>query len=238
MPKNVLSDDNGGIEQRKEPMSTMQNTDTVKPNPDPSVLTTESLQREVQTLEAADRRISQDYKDALELRSAQFSKDIESLNDKINTVGKQNRRIVKLEMKILHEKFKGQNAIFALMEDQRKERKEDDRRALDAALAAAEKARVADTEASDRANTKTELSTGEQLKQQGATAATAATGIVTLFNGLQTRVEKIENIKTGQNEQKQSMAAMWAIMGVMGFLTFGFITTVLAVVTFFIVKKP
>ena len=206
--------------------------------PDPTVLTTEALQREVKSLEDTDTRLQNEFRESMKSRRSAQRREVDGLKKSISGIRKADRRLLSAKMDVIHERFKSEARIQNLIEDQRKERKEDDRRALDAALAAAEKARVADTEASDRANTKTELSTAEQLKQQNSTTNQANANVVTLLNALQTRVEKIENIKQGGVEAKTGNSQQWLIAGIMGSLTFGFISTLIAVVTFVVTRKP
>ena len=205
--------------------------------PDPTVLTTEALQREVRSLESVDEQMRQEFKDAMRVRRQAQRRETDELKHSISGIRKADRRLLNAKMAVIHERFKSEARIQTLIEDQRKERKEDDRRALDAALAAAEKARVADTEASDRANTKTELSTAEQLKQQNSTSNQANANVVTLLNSLQTRVEKIENIKQSVVEAKSGNSQQWLIAGIMGSLLFGLIGTIIAIVTFVVTHK-
>ena len=207
------------------------------PLPDPTVLTTEALQREVKSLEETDKRLEQEFREAMDVRREAQRRDVDNLLSSVRGNRKADRRLIKAQLAVIHERFKSESRIQNLIEDQRKERKEDDRRALDAALAAAEKARVADTEASDRANTKTELSTAEQLKQQNSTTNQANANVVTLLNALQTRVEKIENIKQGGTEARTTTGQTWLIAGIIASMAFGFLGTVAAVVTLFLTRK-
>ena len=205
--------------------------------PDPSVLSTEALQREVKSLEDSDTRLSQEFENAIQIRRNASQRDIANLKSMMHSTRKADRRLNDAQMQVIHEKFSSEQRIQNLIEDQRKERKEDDRRALDAALAAAEKARVADTEASDRANMKTELSTAEQLKQQNSTSNQANANVVTLLNSLQTRVEKIENIKVGGRdavtERRASNGAIIATIVGVGGLMFGMVSVTIAAIVFF-----
>lgn len=207
------------------------------PVPDPTILTTEALQREVRSLEDMDERLRREHKEGIRQMRDMHDKDTDAIRQQIRGGRRAERRLLTAKMDLINEKFSSQERVMNLIEEQRKERKEDDRRALDAALAAAEKARVADTEASDRANTKTELSTAEQLKQQNSTTNQANANVVTLLNALQTRVEKIENAKQGNVDQRQSSSQAWMVVGVIGSLIFGFLGVATAIVTILIVNK-
>lgn len=175
-------------------------TPETRPNPDPTVLTRDEIT-------ASEAGIQREFA----LRQATRERESKALHDEYTSGRVADRELFEAKLETLREKFNSQDRILALMEEQRKERKEDDRRALEAALAAAEKARVATTEAGDKAITKTELSTAEQLKQQGLTAAQASAGLVALINTLTTRVERIENVKTGSTEGTDAAAAAAAI---------------------------
>jgi len=217
----------------------------IKPMPDPTVLTTEALQREVRSLEESDVRLRQEFHDMVTIRRDAQRRDTDELRGQMRGARKADRRLINAQLAVIHERFKSEQRIGNLIEDQRKERKEDDRRALDAALAAAEKARVADTEASDRANTKTELSTAEQLKQQNSTTNQANANVVTLLNALQTRVEKIENIKQGGQEivaAKQASSSnmgLWTGVAIAAFVGFnGLILTIVGIGITYMLTKP
>jgi hypothetical protein len=179
-----------------------QGDQVVKPTPDPTSLTVDAVRREVSKLEESAKERATWFERELGLRQTSRENEIAELKHRMDRARKSDRKLIKAQLNIVHERYLGQERILNLIEEQRKERKEDDRRALDAALAAAEKARVADTEASDRANTKTELSTAEQLKQQNATSVQANAGTIALLNTLQTRVERIENVKQGNAEER------------------------------------
>lgn len=216
-------------------------SNTIKPTPDPTVLTTAALQREVNAATQVDEIRQEALDRELALRQQAREREVSELKSSFTSGRKSDWRLFKAELKVLHEKFKSQDRVLNLMEEQRKERKEDDRRALDAALAAAEKARVADTEASDRANTKTELSTAEQLKQQNTTSQQANANTITLLNTLQTRVERIENIKQGAQEvtteKRANTGLIWAVVGVGASLFFGFNTLLIGAITIFMMTR-
>lgn len=211
---------------------------------DPSVLTTEALQREVQRLEENDAILRNEFQEAMKARRDVERRDVDELRDRMSGSRKADRRLVAAQLDLVHERFKAENRIQNLIEDQRKERKEDDRRALDAALAAAEKARVADTLTTERANTKTELNTAEQLKLQQVTANTGLQGAVAQFNTLQTRVERIENVKQGASEQTtenrahSSNTALWVGLAVAAFVGFnGLVLTALGIAVTFVLTR-
>lgn len=220
------------------------NETIVKPTPDPTVLTTEASDRAKAAADHVEELRQAALERELSLRQESREREISDLKHRFSSGRKSDWRLFKAEMKVLEEKFKSQDRILQLMEDQRKERKEDDRISLSAALAAAEKARVADTEASDKANTKTELSTAEQLKQQNTTSSQANSNTVAAVNALTTRVERIENLKQGASEQTTERRAnsgswgLWVGIAVAAFVGFnGLLLTAVGIVATYMLTR-
>lgn len=194
------------------------------PKPDPTVLTTEALLREINTLRTLiDQRINateslfetkivagregglalRDYftqevaglrnfhlTDIAGLRSV-FHSEIEALKQDIQAMGH-----------LRDEKLVTVQTQFDLIERQRVENKADTKAAVDAALAAAKEAVKEQTTASDRAITKSETATSEQLKQMNVTFTTSIQGIMQPIADLKDRVTALESIRLGSNERR------------------------------------
>jgi uncharacterized phage infection (PIP) family protein YhgE len=97
---------------------------------------------------------------------------------------------------LTNEKFRAVEQFLAKVEEQRVEQKLDTSRAVDAALAAQEKA-----------ISKTEASTTEALTQLKATIDTAIQGLNLAIAGLTERVGKIEGVKLGGTESRAGLIA-------------------------------
>jgi hypothetical protein len=173
-----------------------------KPTPDPTVLTTEQLLREIDRLEK------------LMTASVGGLKDL--INEKIIGV-----------ISLLDEKFVSVGTQFQLIERQRVEQKKDTKDAVDAALAAAKEAVKEQTTASDRSITKSETATSEQLKQLSATFTTATSGISDVIGDLKERVGKIESMKLGAGENRADSRGNIALLVAAGSVILTLILTIM-----------
>jgi cobalamin biosynthesis Mg chelatase CobN len=120
-------------------------------------------------------------------------------------------------------KFEGQNQVFAerfssvgtrfeLVEQQRKEQKEDTATAVQAALNAAKEAVKEQTTASEKSITKSETATSEQLKQLSTTFTTAQAASDGRIDDIKTRIERMENLKQGGKEAFSTAQAAIALL--------------------------
>jgi hypothetical protein len=146
-----------------------------RPVPDPTLLTTEQLLREINNLAS----IMNSKMEVIETRQKGFEKVSDVQNSSIREQ-------------------------FAAIEAWRKEQKLDTKTAVDAALQAAEKAVREQTVASEKAITKSETSATEQSKQQYATFTASLKGVVDTVADLKDRVGTIEAIKIGGQEMKST----------------------------------
>lgn len=193
-------------------------TEGSTPNPDPTDLTREALLREIAALKALiDQRISAtenlfDTKIQLgreggmglkELFTSEFGAVKEMLDAKILAMN----QAIELMQELRNEKFNTVQTQFDLIERQRVENKADTKAAVDAALAAAKEAVKEQTTASDRAITKSETATSEQLKQMNVTFTTAIQGINQPISDLRDRVISLESMRIGGSEQRSDTRA-------------------------------
>lgn len=144
----------------------MDNVPESKPNPDPSILTTDALQREVAI-------IDDKFKDQAQVREREHASLQELFEAKLQGAGN-----------ITSEKFTSVETQFDLIERQRVEQKKDTKDAVDAALSAAKEAVKEQTTASERSIAKSETATTKQLEQLTATFSTAILGVTTSINDL------------------------------------------------------
>ena len=148
-----------------------------RPVPDPTVLTTEQLHREIA---AAVRLLQAEGEGRMNL----FRSEIQSIQD-ANAI-----RFANIEKE------------FALVENRRVEQKVDTKTAVDAALQAAKSAVNEQTVAQEKAITKSETAAAEQSKQQYATFSASLKGVTDTVADLKERVATIEAIKIGATETK------------------------------------
>jgi hypothetical protein len=146
-----------------------------RPVPDPTLLTTEALLREIKGL-----------RELMELKIDSWSSGMQSqilLFREISTV-----------------KFSKVEQQFELVERQRVEQKSDTKQAVDAALTAQKEAVKEQTIASDKAISKSETGTSKQIEQLSDNFKTAIAGITTVLDDLKGRVGGIENRARGSQE--------------------------------------
>lgn len=118
---------------------------------------------------------------------------------------------------LVTEKFAAVDKFLNKVEEGRLEQKVDTKTAVDAALAAQEKAIL-----------KTELATAEALRQLKLTFDTALIGVVSSIDDLKNRVGRVEGVKLGGQESKAGLyAAVAAAVGLIGL-----------VVTLLVVGRP
>ena len=156
-----------------------------KPTPDPTVLTTEALQREVEAV-----------KDLINITGDRFHTEIVQARD--------------AHEESVRQRFIAVEREFELTERYRVEQKKDTKDAVDAALAAAKEAVREQTLASEKSILKSETATSEQLRQLTVTFTTAIAGVNDKFDDLKDRVNRIEGLKQGG---KEAYAAIYAFAG-------------------------
>ncbi len=166
----------------------------LKPTPDPTVLTTEQLQREVSTINRE-----------LELRKASSLREMLSLEELVKTL------INGLDH-VMSEKFVSIATTFELIEKQRVEQKKDTKDAVDAALTAQKEAVKEQTTAFGLATAKSEAAMTEQLKQLNATFTAAIKGVTDLLNDTKDRISKMEAMRLGGEGAVNNRRADTAIM--------------------------
>lgn len=194
------------------------------PKPDPTVLTTEALLREISALRTLiDQRISATealfetkillgreggmaLKETLQQQISGLKEfhitDMDGLRTYIESRILASVQLSKEMGELRDQKFITVQTQFDLIERQRLENKADTKAAVDAALAAAKEAVKEQTTASDRAITKSETATSEQLKQMNVTFTTAIQGINQPISDLRDRVISLESMRIGGHEQK------------------------------------
>lgn len=138
-----------------------------RPSPDPTLLTTQQLEREIAN--------------TMRILDAKREGVAENLGNKIDAAEKNNAI-----------RFAAIEKDFAAIEAWRREQKIDTKTAVDAALAAAEKAVRDQTIASEKSNAKTETSAAQQSQQQYATFKASLDGVSNTLADVKDRVGKME----------------------------------------------
>ena len=166
---------------------TMTNDGGSRPVPDPTVLTTQQLYREIETLRERGQR------------------DVESAREQTET-------LIDGLREILDEKFASIEGRLQLVEQQRVEQKADTKAAVDAALTAQKEAVKEQTTASERAIAKSEASTTKQLEQLATTFNTAIKALDDKYDDVRDRVTSAEKLKEGGHDQLVAIYALAAFL--------------------------
>jgi DNA-directed RNA polymerase len=179
-----------------------------RPVPDPTVLTTEALQREVLNL-----------RELIETRISWLER---LLTERIDG-----------QVAVRQEEFRGVKDKLNQTERQRVEQKEDTKAAVDAALSAAKEAVKEQTIASERSIAKSEAATTKSIEQLCSTFDTALEGQRREVADLKERLTTVEQRKVGSGEaegqRREQQSASGALMGVI-FGAAGVLVAVAAVV--------
>jgi hypothetical protein len=183
-----------------------------KPTPDPTELTTQASTLAKESADKVDELRDQSLQRQFELRDRAVDDAIENLVRRMDRGRKSDRRLAGAEHRVLHEQIKANHRIAEIRETHRTELKADLERSLasaavesdkrvQAALAAAEKARDQQTIASELATTKAEASAKEQLKQQGETFTAGIASLATGLGDVKSAMAELRAEKRGGQEQ-------------------------------------
>ena len=207
-------------------MSTDPKTGGSRPVPDPTLLTTEALMREVASLEKLlELRIHSEA----EARKVDIAAEIIARLAQGETM----QSHIDLQMDIRKEKFEAIAQRFDAVEQrfrqnerQRVEQKDDVKAAVDAALSAQKEAVKEQTAASGLSIAKSENATNEQIKQLNATFTIAINGVQSTIDDAKERIGKTENqlaaIQGAGKGKEQSwgvlVGAIGGISGIIGII--------------------
>lgn len=170
-----------------------------RPVPDPTVLTTEALQRGLQS--------ERDHTDALGRRLEAAIAAVRSLFETQDSAAAQ----------LAVERVRSMEEHFRLVETQRVEQKVDTKSAVDAALIAQKEAYREQTTASERAVAKSDAATTKQIEQLTLTFRAGLDGLTTLLGDTKDRVGVIEATRQGGIEQhSQQQSGIGATVSVLG----------------------
>lgn len=179
------------------------------PSPDPTVLTTSQLLREVESA-------------------------VKYLESRLISLEAEEQALIKGMRGEYDVRFHGIEREFIAIENWRKEQKLDTKTAVDAALQAAEKAVREQTVSAEKSILKSETSANEQSKQQYATFSASLKGVADTLADVKSRVDRMEANKIGAVEVKTAQSTnIGTILGILGGMV-GLIAVVMAIAAFII----
>jgi len=190
------------------------------PRPDPTVLTTEQLMREI----AALRREFEGALEAILVRIEAMDKandlKLQTLHDMPKRI---NEEVSHLEA-LIDEKLRSVENSFDLVERGRVEQKVDTKAAVDAALIAQKEAVKEQTTASERAIAKSEAATTKQIDELNKTFSTLIEGVRREMGDLKERIGDVDastrvyNASSvgGDTAKVRFQGTVFAVAGVVG----------------------
>lgn len=200
-----------------------------RPTPDPTVLTTQQLHREITSV-----------REIIETRLSAMDKAIEL----VRTVADRQPALIDMsvgKLRELHEeKFHSIAIQFAERDTRTEQTSRDSKVAVDAALQAAKEAVGEQNKSSALAIAKSEAATTKQIDAIGALIASGQKAIDDKIDDIKTRLTTIEGNKLGVTENRQNIAehrqssdSSWAmIFGIIGMVV-GIIGVIVAVAVLF-----
>jgi len=228
-------------------MTEMDSGRDTTPRPDPTKLTTEQLNREIDALrETLLTRIAHNV-EIIELRTTNLQDELDrrlvALNTYLETESKcqtdvADRRFENIEAKLVDRLTEHATALtdlkqlidsrFKMADDRAAEQKQDTKIAVDAAFLAARDAVSAQAESSSRAIEKQELSTSKQIDAIQGLITTTVAGLSQQITDLKERVDRSEG---GANGERAGTSFAMVQADRARALMFGVIGTIIAAAT-------
>ena len=186
-------------------MAATTNVRESKPVPDPTVLTTQQLQREIGgSRELVESRIS-GFKDTIETRLGGMDKAITLLQTQSDRLPSLILDAVKQLQSLHEEKFRSIETQFIERDTRTEQTSRDSKVAVDAALQAAKEAVGEQNKSNALAIAKSEATFTKQIDQIGVLISTLQKGLDEKIDDLRLRMQVTESVKKGGNE-------VWAIV--------------------------
>ncbi len=180
----------------------------IKPIPDPTVLTTQQLQREIFTArELVEVRI-QGFRDTIETRLEGMDKAISLVHEHSEKIPSQILSTVHQLQGLHEEKFRSIETQFVERDTRTEQTSRDSKVAVDAALQAAKEAVGEQNKSNALAIAKSEATFTKQIDQIGVL-------ISTLQKGLDDKIDDIKGRLAAVEVRKDGSGTIWGIIGVM-----------------------
>lgn len=185
-------------------------THDIRPIPDPTILTTEALNREIATLRESIEIWRDGFERLLLEKDGHITSTLQSetsrIDDKFEQVESEMRTRLSTLQEIIDSQLAKVSQRFELQEQQRIEQKNDTKAAVDAALTAQKEAVKEQTTASSLATQKSETATNKSLEQQATAAATEAAALRRSIDELKERIgETDRNARTSVTDLERNL---------------------------------
>ena len=195
-----------------------------RPVPDPTVLTTQQLQREVSNLRELLKLQFDGYDKAINLLQAQA--------DKVPSIAVIEERVVSLT-RLIDEKFRSIATQFSERDTRTEQTSRDSKVAVDAALQAAKEAVAEQNKSSALAIAKSEAATAKQIDQLGVAFQATTSGITDKIDDIKDRIVAIERGVSGVSGQGQGRHEIWNSIGATVGTLGAALVAIIAMVAFF-----
>jgi hypothetical protein len=185
------------------------------PIPDPTVLTTQQLQREISTAREMVESAVSSLRQIIETRLSGMDRAIELLQAQSDRLPGHIAAEVSQLQKLHEEKFKSIATQFSERDTRTEQTSRDSKVAVDAALQAAKEAVGEQNKSNALAIAKSEATFTKQIDQIGVLISTGQKATDDKIDDMKSRLQAIESQKKGGGE-------MWVlIVGIAGFLMLG-----------------
>jgi hypothetical protein len=184
----------------------------IKPDPDPTTLTTQQVQREILSV----RQLMETRIDAMDtaIKLVQATTDRFREKDPLLIEA----AITKLQ-ELQEEKFKGIQTQFAERDTRAEQTAKEGKVSIDAALAAAKEAGSEQNKSNTQAINKSETATTKQLELIGVTISAMVKSFDDKINDIKDRISNIERNSNGMVQHSRGLADGWGyIVGAIGLL--------------------
>ena len=168
-----------------------------KPDPDPTVLTTQALFREINQVQALLDAHMDGLEGTLSARITAIDRDVDRLQLAVEQEPANTGALISTLRDLHEEKFKSIQVQFVERDTRTEQTSRDSKVAVDAALQAAKEAVGEQNKSSALAIAKSEASTTKQIDQQGLLIASSTQGLDDKIDDIKDRLTRIEGKDIG-----------------------------------------
>ena len=182
-----------------------------KPDPDPTVLTTQALFREINQVQALLDAHMDGLEGTLSARITAIDRDVDRLQLAVEQEPASTGALIGTLRDLHEEKFKSIQVQFVERDTRTEQTSRDSKVAVDAALQAAKEAVGEQNKSSALAIAKSEASTTKQIDQQGLLIASSTQGLDDKIDDIKDRLTRIEGKDIGTRSTHEDNRSLIAV---------------------------